>query len=414
MRVNYYYSCNYYAMLSQIALGAVTGFLSTKTFEEVKASLPEGFIIKEQKNGLNGVENLFLMTVDKSADEAVASTELYCQANGLVFEKGTNRLVCANHNKLRDINTTEEMYNVLSNYNCIHSNYHVYTDKLTRMEYCEDGTIMRLYNYNGNWLTATTRCLDARNSYWSTQKTFDEMFWETFGDFKQVLPNLDPEYTYVFVLLHKDNRIVVKHLHNALVYVSRINNNTREEDFKNVFYNFDERKMHGEQWNIRRPRVLPALDLQALEKAYFPIKRGIICKLYNEQTEHWDIYKFDYEQYRTIKALRGNVAHIELRYLELEPEQQKAIEQFYPEYKKSFSIIKQSMMKLVKTIHKSYVDSHIKHTITVTEDDIYYRTLRQLHAQYKTTNKPISYEDVQNKLNSLDKNTLHKLISTVH
>ena len=76
-----------------------------------------------------------------------------------------------------------------------------------------------------------------------------------------------------------------------------------------------------------------------------------------------------------------------------------------------FTFIKASILKLVKTVYKLYVDSHIKHVIEVKDDNMFYRTLRQLHAQYKKTNKPIGFIDVQEKIYSLDKSVIKRLLS---
>ena len=76
-----------------------------------------------------------------------------------------------------------------------------------------------------------------------------------------------------------------------------------------------------------------------------------------------------------------------------------------------FTFIKASLLKLVKTVYKLYVDSHIKHTVQVTDENPYFRTLRQLHAQYKITQKPIGFTDVQDKIFSLDKNVIKKLLA---
>ena len=96
-------------------------------------------------------------------------------------------------------------------------------------------TIIRLYNYNNKWSTATTRCMDAKDSFWSSNKTFDAMFWEIFDE--KLIAELNTNFTYLFVLLHEENRIVVRHKLNTLVYVSKIDNTTLIEDYNNIFTN---------------------------------------------------------------------------------------------------------------------------------------------------------------------------------
>jgi hypothetical protein len=102
-----------------------------------------------------------------------------------------------------------------------------------------------------------------------------------------------------------------------------------------------------------------------------------------------------------------------MRYLELlsSPDDLKSFEMFYGENKYMFNFIRIAIIKMIKEVHKLYIDSHIKHSIEVKEGNMFYRTLRQLHAQYKITNKPISFEDVQNKIYSLDKNIIKKFLN---
>lgn len=312
------------------------------------------------------------------------------QANGIIFEQGTNKVVAMCQNKLQDLNSLEELYDLIN----------ANINNKIRLEYCEDGTMIRLYNHNNNWHTATTRCIDAKMSYWTSNKNFDELFWEIFD--KSLLYSLDKEYTYVFILLHKENRIVIKHNVNMLVYISRINNVSLEEDYTNVFNNI---------YGIKRPKQI---ELNNLSDAFYnPFKRGIIVKILDKRINLWNLYKLDFDQYRSVKTIRGNVPDLRMRFLELlnNPNDMKMLEVLYNENKYMFNVIKLSMIKLVKEIHKLYIDSHIKHSIEVKEGNIFYRTLKQLHAQYKLTNKPILLEDVQNKIYSLDKNIIKKFLN---
>lgn len=311
------------------------------------------------------------------------------QANGIIFEKETNKIVSMCQNKLQDLNSVEEFYDLINNNN-----------SKIRLEYCEDGTMMRLYNYNNVWYTATTRCIDAKTSYWTSNKNFDTLFWEIFD--KSLLNTLDKNYTYVFILLHKENRIVIKHNINMLVYISRINNVSYEEDYTNIFYNV---------YGIRRPKTIDFSNLtEAFSNKY---KRGIIIKTLDKTINVWNIYKLDFDKYKSIKNIRGNVPELRMRYLELltNPDDLKLFEMFYGENKYMFNFIRIAIVKMIKEVHKLYIDSHIKHSIEVKEGNMYYRTLRQLHAQYKITNKPISFEDVQNKIYSLDKNIIKKFLN---
>ena len=304
------------------------------------------------------------------------------EANGIIFEKGTNKVVAMCQNKLIDCD----------------SDFIFKSGNVKRMEYCEDGTMIKLYNYNDTWYTSTTRCIDARKSYWTSTKSFNDLFFDVFD--KNLLSTLDKHYTYVFVLLHKENRIVIRHKINMLVYISRINNETYMEDYTQQFNNV---------YGIRRPKKI---NTNTNINDFHPFKRGILIKTLNKETNQLVSYKIDYDNYKNIKSLRGNIPDVRMRYLELlpYPELLQQFEKNYYEYKFMFNIIKGEMFNLVKMIYRLYVDSHIKHSIQVNDDNLYYKTLKQLHAQYKITNVPISFYEVQKKIFTMDKKIVKRLL----
>ena len=95
------------------------------------------------------------------------------------------------------------------------------------------------------------------------------------------------------------------------------------------------------------------------------------------------------------------------------PDSLLLLENMYNEHHILFTFIKASLLKLVKDTYKLYVESHIKHTITVYPDHPLYKTLRQLHYQYKNTNAPITFDIVQSTIYNLDKNIIKKLLGWV-
>jgi hypothetical protein len=322
-----------------------------------------------------------------------SNNEFNFESNGLIFEKETNKLVCANNNMMYSVNNYTEFQKLLNQCNI--------ENKKSRIEYCEDGTIIRLYNYKNKWYTSTNKCINAKDSYWCSNKSFDEMFWEIFDN--NLLNDLDKNYTYIFILLHKENRIVVRHTKNMLVYLNRINNETLNEDYTNIFQNV---------YGIKRSQLIKSYD-QLL--VYHPYKRGIILKVFNDMNNTWECYKYDFPEYTYIKKIRGNVPQIRYRYLELlrDPESLRNFQKIYNENMFMFEMIRNSLYKLAKTIHSLYIESHVKHTVNVDDKNIYYQTLKQLHAHHKIKNEIITFNVVKNKINNMEKHVLRKLLGWV-
>lgn len=407
---------------TQININNIENFVNNKSFEDIKLSAENTSIkVKECKNQFKNLNKLYLLV---SEDENNQS-QLSVQSNGIILEKDTNKVICMSQNKFKKIESFKEINSSIS------LTLHSSTTKMSlnldeesvqqsinnakfRMEYCEDGTVIRLYNYENNWYTATTKCIDASESFWSSNKTFDDMFWELFNI--ELLENLDIEYTYIFVLIHKENRIVIDHKYNNLIYINRINNQSKLEDYTNHFYNTDPKRL------IRRTKQIDTKFVihNPLDDYYLPTKRGLIFKFYNTEYNSWDIYQYDFNYYSKIKNIRGNVPLIRIRYLELLNDENslQLLEENYKESFFLFAMIKHQINNLYKDIHKLYFESHIKHNITIYEDHIYYKTLKQLHAQYKNNLKNnekycITLDEVKNKINSLDKNILKKFLSWI-
>ena len=104
-----------------------------------------------------------------------------------------------------------------------------------------------------------------------------------------------------------------------------------------------------------------------------------------------------------------------MRYLELlgDLDKLEMLETNYPEHKMSFTMVKHCMNKLYTEVHNLYYQSHIKHSVTVEETHKLYRTLKQLHGQYKKQGTIITIEEVTKKINSLDKNIIKTLLGWV-
>ena len=379
-----------------IDISDVTKLIKNHTFEEVKQICNrENIYIKE---GCNNQSNLYLLVSSKANENEnenenenqTKNKNLNDQCQGIIFEKETNRIVCMANNKIQNLNNWNDLQEIIQCKNI----------RDISMEYCEDGTVIRLYHYNNIWYTATTRCIDANGSYWTSPKSFSDMFWDIFDE--KYLVDLDKNYTYNFIILDIENRIVVKHEENKLVYISRIHNENLIEDFTNVFENCE--------------RIEPAQKISDDQKmVYNNKKRGIIIKIHNNENNTYSNYLITYEQYKELKLIRGNVPRIGVRYLELvnDPERLQKLIENYSEYYFTFSVAQHSLNKVISAIFELYKESHIKHTIEIKEGHVYYKTLRQLHAIYKIHNERITLNKVKEKVYSLDKNILKKFIGWV-
>jgi hypothetical protein len=384
-------NCDNCDVVMSSSLQIIKNFVKDLAFEEIKEKCKENDIIYREHG------ELYLLISKQMENQ----NNFHRAFNGVILEKGTNNIAAMCQSNFISNQTLEN----------------IDLENVT-LEFCEDGTLIRLYNYNDNWFTATNKCVDAKGSYWSNPQTFDEMFWELFDQHQ--LEMLDKTKTYLFVLLNKDNRIVVNHTKNELVFVGLIDNFTGFELNQIELNNYYVDKFLSSETIRRSIDITNRLteDRFSLETILslcvgleMQMKRGVLLKTNNME----EIYKFDFPEYTTIKMIRGNVPHIRIRYLELLNDKQalKTLEQYYSEYLMLFTMIKHSMDKLYKTVHFLYIKSHVKHELQVQETHLFFQTLRQLHGQYKKTNKPITLEDVKCKIDSLDTHVIKKFLGWV-
>ena len=67
---------------------------------------------------------------------------------------------------------------------------------------CFEGTLLSFYYYNNKWNMSTRSCLDAKNSFWASNKSYYDLFLDAIGiSFDEFTLHLKPENNYYFVLV---------------------------------------------------------------------------------------------------------------------------------------------------------------------------------------------------------------------
>ena len=331
---------------------------------------------------LNTPYDTILTTYNVRTDSEFPNLFLVVDFNGLILEKGESgphRIVCRNQPTFEELTTL---------------------DADTELEYCEDGTVIRVYNYLDSWHVATTKKIDANKAFWGGSKSFGEMFYNltyekytpgTIGYEQDGLrpiidwDSLDTNYTYNYILKHNENRIVVVHPVNKVMFVSKTNNTSGE---------VDKTGSEIETFNYTANT--------SFEEYFRSDKRGIIYKN----------YKYDFSNYTLVKSVRGNVPHMQMRYLQLlnDPSSLFILENTYPECQFTFAMVKHCLTNLYKQVHSMYIESHVKHLMQVYPAHPMYRTLKQLHSHYKNDGTVITLDVVRDKVNNLNPYVIAKLM----
>jgi hypothetical protein len=376
--------------MSNIALSSVSQFIGGVTFLDLVTKCnDQGILLKE-----NHDQTLFLLFSNmdiNSRDFCQLPLDLqnvHLECNGIIFEKSSYNIVCHCSKKIQNISVLDKFI----------------LQKNTKMEYCEDGTIIRMYYYNGVWNYATTRCFDANESFWISPKSYQDLFLELFKI--DDIPKLETNKTLIFILLHVENRLIINHLQNKLIFLESIDNdNNYICRYNNISWADDnpfEENLDYNKIQFVNTKSLP-LQLPELESFVDKFKRGII--LYDNNNNK---YLYDFTFFTEMKSIRGNNNKIHYKILELiindKNDELLKLKAWYPEYDFLFTMVMYSLQKMIKNIHSLYILSHVKHACIVDNTHKFYKTLLHLHSIYKKSNNTIiiTRDVVKNTIYSLN------------
>jgi len=191
-------------------------FCLGKSLQEVKDVLenkPYFIKIKEK-------ESLILFFYDQIHSDF--SILLVQDCRGIILEKETYKIVCWPFSKF--FNYGEK--------NAVQIDW-----SSAEVQEKMDGSIMKLYYYNQKWNVASNSCIEALSDF----KSWFDQCLEMYPQFSYNC-NLNPRNTYIFEMIHPDNRIVVLYNEKRLVHLGTRDNTTGQE-YQAGMYPFDHPKI---------------------------------------------------------------------------------------------------------------------------------------------------------------------------
>lgn len=208
----------------------------------------------------------------------------------------------------------------------------------------EDGSLVSLYWYRGEWNFASSGSPDAsgniNNSFkW---KTFADLMWGTFKDLGYPLPE-DTRTCYWFELCTKDNRVVVQHLKPKMVFLGARNLDTLQE--------FEPEPIAAKYgWECVRSFPLTNFDeiteaakqLNPMEQEGYVVRDG-----------NFNRVKCKSPQYVAIHHLKDGMSNRRLLEIVRNNENEEFLAHF-PEFKEDFDLIKGKYTELVASCEALY------------------------------------------------------------
>ncbi len=260
------------------------------SFDEVKKKLETTYKLVVKESSV--YPSLYLIHQGPESDN---NDDLVRLCNGLIIEKETNKLVCCTFPKCYENNESLEI-NV--------------SDDCT-VQKCIEGTLVRVYYYQDNWVFSTKRSIDASTSSWLSPKSFKDLFLEIVP--MEVVETFDKNYVYSFIICHHENAVVVpiEGISESVVYlICKRDAETFEECLLG--------KISG------RPKILlvPDEEIVSDETLIEDLNKrlsteNIDCQGYIICDKSLNRQKINSTKYNEIRELWGNNNNRLYRYLEL-------------------------------------------------------------------------------------------------
>ena len=325
------------------------------------------------------------------------SDSKWSSVTGIILEKDTNKVVCYGIDTCKDLEDLDK-------------DSDDYTNAVWTAEECYDGTMLKLYYYDNEWQLATTRCINAQTSWWSSPKSFDTLFRESILlDYDK----LNTDYCYTFVLQHPLNQLVILTDRPYVYHVGTRN----LVDYTEVN---DAAVYHSVGSEVLKPRVVNGGQKYKIEDLKTMLDEGQIGNYTRgfmlKRVSDGDVtlrVKMDSNIYEDMACIRGNTQNLSIRYLQLinsDGERQK-LRNYYPVYRQHFDGIEASLLAMSSAIQTEYYHKYIKKEFKRHYNPRYEQTLRQLHGQYKRTRELTTNEVVYAKLKTYNYKILGFLLN---
>jgi len=338
--------------------------------------------------------DLFMIYMTDYSDK---DNEIVRECNGIILDRHDFSIVAYGMNKMQDRTVAYHDGKMSPKFDDFD------------IEEAEDGTVLTVFNHRNEWIVSTKRNIDASMVKWSSPRNFLQLLCDAVPDGDALgtfARDLDPEYTYSFILLHPENHLVVQHQKPRIVYISKRNRKTLQESNvssaeNRVQIGEDGKRETGQrtfEWAVERNSMDPRRCLENLNKEervdgrIEESKRGIILsKKVGHNVERTMI---DYKWFYEANQLRKGQPSMHLSYLACNPEEKQKMRKYFGPLP-MFNEIDVLLRNLAQYTFAVYRDSYVRKQFKVSPEHPICKTLRRLHYDYyKTTKEPIRMHDV--------------------
>ena len=242
-----------------------------------------------------------------------------------------------------------------------------------------DGTLIKLFYYDGEWCTATNKCTDASRSRWLSERSYDELFRDIDIDYD----SLNTNHCYAFILLHPENRMLCKYNRPTIVHVGTFDIPTLSESTESYFSKFEGLDLLGKHSNLVansdvgsevgskiaknhyfNPRNVEFNDLTGLLRSFdemnekFNNNKYVFPGYFLVNNTTGDRIKIMNPKFRYMMNIKGNSRNMVYRICELMKTKNEFEEfvYYFPEYSHEVDTAKKISDKVGKYVYNNWFD----------------------------------------------------------
>jgi len=328
------------------------------------------------------------------------------ESNGVILDKKTNTIVCFIYDAITEI-PIEQLYK-----------YYVNTTFLS-MQYCDDlkkfrnkplkfisntniskdvykniddynitelydGTLIKLFNYNNKWHISTNKCIDAAKSRW----TSDRSYLDLFNDIPLDKNMLNPNYSYAFVLIHPENRMICKYYKPMLIHLGTFDLIKQQEINECNYPELDLNNVQCE--HIFKPKTHNFTSLNELLQSFDEINKSNKHLLHGYFLTHkktLNRIKIVNPKYKYLQCIKGNSRNMLYRIISLQKHNKEltTLLNFFPEHNELNLYVKSIIEKIVFYIYTQWYNSYVNN-ITPYVYPEFLRPIGEISMYLKETN----------------------------
>lgn len=266
-----------------------------------------------------------------------------------------------------------------------------------------DGTMINLFYHNDKWLMSTRSDVGCLNK-WNNKVNFKDMFIDSIGN-ENFYDNLNINYKYSFVLIHKNNRNIANISENCVVLIEVYNNEMKKMNLDEISVNDSDKIIILNENvinNFCKLKFTSIEDLNQFFLLYDYNLKGLNINIGNNR------YKILNPNFKLVRDMSINTGNLLKKYIHLK-KNNNIVEYLYiyPEYKDTFKNYNAKYDILLNELYENYVNLNIHKSIVLNAVPFQLKPLVfQVHNLYLNTRKNMNRKIVNNYLLSLDTNKL--------